>query len=466
MVQSYGYDSLNRLQSAEETIGATSNWKQVYSYDRFGNRTLVAGTTLPSSFNGTNNPSINSANNRINAAGYGYDSAGNLTAAPGWNYTFDAENKMTTASDGQPQNISSYSYDGDGRRVKKAVGTTTTVFVYDASGQLMAEYSNEQAQGSGTSYVTADTLGSTRAVTNASGEVKARYDYLPFGEEISVGRSNYGGSDIRQKFTSKERDNETGLDYFDARYYSSTQGRFTSPDEFTGGPDELFTFAEDASNNPTFYADLGNPQSLNKYQYAYNNPLRYVDPDGHDPLDSSQDPCPCKMTPAQSEQMKKDLEKALDWVAGVTGITALADAIRENGPAAAKAAWDWARTGNTESDASCPACGSSERMGQALMKRNEQSAGQNQQGQQQRQGSSNTASPNPNNDKKSQGRTGGRNQPKDRSVKGATEQLKGIQKEQKRVTRRGGYRIRTKKSQQNLDNELKKIKKSKDSKDP
>src|SRR5207253_10231754 len=53
--------------------------------------------------------------------------------------------------------------------------------------------------------------------------------------------------------------------------------------EFAGGPDELFSFANNASENPTFYADLRNPQSLNKYQYSYNNPLRYVDPDGHCP---------------------------------------------------------------------------------------------------------------------------------------------------------------------------------------
>lgn len=94
--------------------------------------------------------------------------------------------------------------------------------------------------------------------------------------------------------------------------YTFSQGRFTSPDEFTGGPDELYDFADDASENPTFYADLGNPQSLNKYQYSYNNPLRYVDPDGHDPDPDPQDPpCEC-LKPAQG--LIRDLEKLDRWI--------------------------------------------------------------------------------------------------------------------------------------------------------
>jgi len=70
---------------------------------------------------------------------------------------------------------------------------------------------------------------------------------------------------VRQQFTQKERDVETGLDYFSARYYSSIQGRFTSPDEFSSGPEQLFYFEQAASKNLTFYAELEEPQSLNKY---------------------------------------------------------------------------------------------------------------------------------------------------------------------------------------------------------
>jgi RHS repeat-associated protein len=133
-----------------------------------------------------------------------------------------------------------------------------------------------------------------------------RHDYLPFGEEnvynaaggSRTAANGYVADGVRQKFTGHERDNETGLDFFGARYFSSIQGRFTSPDEFTGRPVELFTVT--ASANPTFYSDLTYPQSLNKYQYCYNNPLRYIDSDGHEPED---------LDPQSGRKKKEEEEK-------------------------------------------------------------------------------------------------------------------------------------------------------------
>lgn len=84
--------------------------------------------------------------------------------------------------------LGQYSYDGDGKRVKKYVPGTgeTTIFVYDTAGKLIGEYSTVLASTNDAkvSYLTADHLGSPRINTDATGSVIARHDYMPFGEEI------------------------------------------------------------------------------------------------------------------------------------------------------------------------------------------------------------------------------------------------------------------------------------------
>lgn len=81
--------------------------------------------------------------------------------------------------------------------------------------------------------------------------------------------------------SSKERDAETGLDFFGARYFSSAQGRFTSPDDWAGGIVDAYSGGQVGQPGPLPYADITDPQTLNKYAYVRNNPLRYTDPDGH-----------------------------------------------------------------------------------------------------------------------------------------------------------------------------------------
>ncbi|HEU4713185.1 MAG TPA: discoidin domain-containing protein [Pyrinomonadaceae bacterium] len=146
----------------------------------------------------------------------------------------------------------------------------------------------------GVHWLVSDHLGTPRMKFDQTGALEnvKRHDYLPFGEDLSSQQGKrdstlgYTGDDgVRQQFTSKERDVETGLDYFLARYYSSTQGRFTSPDEFSGGPDQVYALGKgDAEKQALPYADITQPQSLNKYQYTYNSPLNYVDADGHCPV--------------------------------------------------------------------------------------------------------------------------------------------------------------------------------------
>ena len=139
--------------------------------------------------------------------------------------------------------VTFYTYDGEGHRVMTKRGIDAPItYVYDAFGGLTAEYGGTSTLG-GTSYLLADHLGSTRAVTDSNGTIQRKMDYWPFGAEISGIDTSYrttamgyiGDTEPRQKFTGKERDADTGQDYFGARYYSGAQGRFTSPDPLIEG---------------------------------------------------------------------------------------------------------------------------------------------------------------------------------------------------------------------------------------
>jgi RHS repeat-associated protein len=203
-----------------------------------------------------------------------YDAAGNLQNHPYiGQMTYDGENRLLTFTSGGT--TAAYDYDGEGQRVRKIVTGTnagTTVYVNDAGGQLTAEIAQAgDDPDTGTRYLTADHLGSTRAVTDGSGNLVDRLDYFPFGQTIPGGQSygnrnllaGYGSaSGVTLEFTGKERDAESGLDYFGARYFSGAQGRWTSPDR---------PFADQ---------DITNPQSWNLYTYVRNNPLANIDRSG------------------------------------------------------------------------------------------------------------------------------------------------------------------------------------------
>lgn len=283
--------------SYSNNVQSATSWIENYEYDRYGNhlKNPKTGESI----------SVNANNNRLSGAGYDYDNAGNLIKdanANGKKYIYDAENRMIEVQDANNTLIARYTYDANGQRVKKVdlSSNTTTRFIYGGNGKLLAEYEGESVaslsnptkeyvygpsgllatvDGTGTGnetiqYLTPDHLGSPRVITDNNGNVVSRRDFHPFGEEINTdlggrfGIDGYtSGDSIRQKFTGKERDKETGLDYFGARYYASIQGRWINPDK------------------PLVDQRLEDPQSWNLYNYVRNNPLRYYDEDGFEVKD-------------------------------------------------------------------------------------------------------------------------------------------------------------------------------------
>jgi RHS repeat-associated protein len=201
-----------------------------------------------------------------------YDAAGNETSDVTSSYVWNAESQTKTAGG------VNYTYDGDGDRVEKSNGTlywygagSQVLMETNLSGSLTSEYvyfgAKRVARRDASNdiyYYAEDMLGSSRAITTATGTVCYNADFYPYGGERAITNTcpqNY-------KFESKERDAETTNDDFGARYYSSAYGRFISADW-------------SAIPAPVPYANLTNPQTLNLYAMVRDNPETFADLDGH-----------------------------------------------------------------------------------------------------------------------------------------------------------------------------------------
>jgi RHS repeat-associated protein len=185
------------------------------------------------------------ADNRLSQFGtatYNSDNVGQTTTrtdAQGvTEYNWDARGRMTSAS--LPGGLSvSYGYDALGRQASRTAGGSTTTFLYDGADVVLdrnsdggrVDYLNgfgvddklRQTNGVSTAYYLQDHLGSTIALTDASGNVAERQSYEPFGASSGSSLTRYG-------YTGRDLDSTTGLMYYRARWYDPQQGRFISQD--------------------------------------------------------------------------------------------------------------------------------------------------------------------------------------------------------------------------------------------
>ena len=268
----YTYDNLYRLLTSNQTTNGTTAQRR-FAYDRWGNRTSVydaisGGTQIQSvslqQSGGAPTNRLTSVTNGGTATNYTYDNNGNVTNDGVHSYQYDAENRLVSVDSGT---TAQYGYDQHNRRVKKAIGSAVTHYVWEqenviaehngSTGSVIVNYvySNQRLvnkiEGGVTTYYLGDRL-STRLTLDASGNVTGRQAHLPFGEELGT-----SGTQEKHKFTTYERDGESGTEYAVNRQYSSATGRFLRVDPKAGTIDR--------------------PQTLNRYAYVWNDPINLRD---------------------------------------------------------------------------------------------------------------------------------------------------------------------------------------------
>jgi len=262
--QQFQYDYLNRLIQADSLAYPTT--PITYQYNQIGNMTSNSQVGLYI-YPNPGNPrphAVTQAGTNI----YTYDNNGNMITGAGRTIGYDYDNRPSSITQ---SGVIGFVYDYQGQRVKK-MGASTTVYIgklYELTGGIYTKYifagGNRVASkaSSAINYYHTDHLGSSNVITDVSGTMVEEIYYFPFGGI----RLDTGSVDVRHKYTGQEEDPETGLYYYGARYYDPVLARFISPDPIVPDPTD--------------------PQSLNRYSYTRNNPLRYIDPTGNFDFDGS-----------------------------------------------------------------------------------------------------------------------------------------------------------------------------------
>ena len=268
----YGYDAANQLTSVTRPAGQTN---ESYSYDSGGNRTMTGYTT------GVGNELLASP-----GATYAYDAEGNLAAKTEtstgnvWSYTYDIRNRMTGVTEknsgGTVIYQASYTYDALDRRIATNVNGTTTWTVYDGqntyadfsgAGALKMRYlygpaidelfARTDSSGTTAWYLT-DRLGSVRDLASTSGAALDHLAYDAYGNIVSESQPSNGD---RFKWTAREWDGTTGLQFNRHRYYAPSVGRWTQldPRGLSATDSELYGYCR---NSP---GSANDPQGLEPY---------------------------------------------------------------------------------------------------------------------------------------------------------------------------------------------------------
>jgi RHS repeat-associated protein len=325
----FHYDTLNRLANAAGNQPDNPYPNYCWQYDSFGNRlwqtssstqygttdggpnacSATAGPSSWATYNVSNTNRMDATGQNVNQSQY-YDASGNITNDGIIAYLYDGEGRICAVQQqiiGVGTSKIQYLYDADGTRVAKGTISTwscdttvngftpQSVYVLGPHGEQLTEmaYMNGAWQWAHTNVMASalsatydgdltnategplyfhlsDWLGTRRQQTDYAGNPLLNFTGQPFGDGLNtIPVSNTDAADATEHhFTGKERDIESGNDYFGARYYASSMGRFMSPDW-------------SAKVMPVPYAKLDNPQSLNLYSYVGNNPLSRNDPTGH-----------------------------------------------------------------------------------------------------------------------------------------------------------------------------------------